>query len=145
MAILLVSSWDQTVLMFSRAEDRCDSTVPSQSKQLVVTCSVMCRLRFSKNSALLARQWIHVSASVHGALAWNFQCFLHESGDFVASTGSFIITTLVPMKKMMNKAIVRDFVHVGSAIDLAFLEDWEGMKVICKPQSFFSSSPFVTV
>ena len=61
-------------------------------------------------------------------------------------TGNFIFVTLVHMMKMINKAIVRDFGHFDSAIDLACLEGLEGMNVDCtKPQSIFSSSPLVTV
>ena len=81
-------------------------------------------------SALLARQWIQVSASVHGALGWNFSCYSTWKctlGDFVSSTGNVVIPTLAHMKKIMTKATVRDVGHLDNAIDLACLEDLEGM------------------
>ena len=65
---------------------------------------------------------------------------------FVSSTGKFNIRILDHMKKFENNAIVRNIGHFDNAMDLASLEDLEGMKVdSIKPQKIASSSPLVTM
>ena len=50
-------------------------------------------------------------------------------GDFVSSAGNFITITLVHVKKVINKAVVRVFGHFDNEIDFADSEGSEGMKV----------------
>ena len=57
-----------------------------------------------------------------------------------------VIITLVHMKEMRNKGIVRDVGHLDNAIDLACQGGLEGVKVDCtKTQRIFSSSSLVAL
>ena len=75
--------------------------------------------------------------------SWKYR-LTYLRADSVFSTGNFSIITSDHMMKMMNNAIVRNIGHFDKEIDLASVEDKEGMKVVnIKPQKIVSSPRLV--
>ena len=121
-------------------------TAASRSRPPCVWRSIVpCCVVWGFQEALDAVVSSSAGSTTAGALGWNlrFPSRGWTLGDFVSSVGGLIIITLVHMKKMLYKAIVRDLGRLGSAVDLACLEGLGAIKIDCtKPQSYRRWRPF---
>jgi len=76
-----------------------------------------------------------LQACMEGFQVVRMEDVVHEIDIFTSCTGNFDIITLAHMKKMKNNAIVGNIGHFDNEIDMAGLENFEGMKVEnIKPQ-----------
>merc|ERR1711904_271953 len=76
-----------------------------------------------------------LQACMEGFQVATLESVVGEMGIFTSTTGNFNIITLEHMKKMKNNAIVGNIGHFDNEIDMAGLENTEGMKVEnIKPQ-----------
>merc|ERR1719473_1769525 len=76
-----------------------------------------------------------LQACMEGFQVVTMEDVVSEMDIFVSATGNFNIITLAHMKKMKNNAIVGNIGHFDNEIDMAGLENTEGIKVEnIKPQ-----------